>query len=76
MDICNHIFLHTAYADNSILFSNDELSAIEMIEVFDEFSLLFGKCEVAGIGAVKGVKMALCEMESITFFSDSRNTFF
>ena len=44
--------------------------------MFDKFSLFSGlkinntKCEIAGIGVKKGVKMALCGMECISLTDD------
>ena len=51
-------------------------STTELIKMFDKFSLFSGlkisnaKCEVAGIGVRKGVKMALCGMECINLTED------
>ena len=48
-----------------------------MMNVFDQFSLFTGlrpnksKCEVAGRRVLKGLKMALCEIKTVT--SDSIN---
>ena len=48
-----------------------------MMNVFDQFSLFTGlrpnksKCEVAGRGVLKGLKMALCGIKTVT--SDSIN---
>ena len=62
-------------------FFNDELSVIEMMKAFDKFSPFSGlrpnksRCQVAGMGVLKGKKM-----ESINLRSDSRknvkNAFF
>ena len=47
-----------------------------MIKTFDKFSLFSGlkinnaKCEIAGIGVKKGVKMALCGMVCIDLTED------
>ena len=54
-------------------FFNDELSVIEMMKAFDKFSPFSGlrpnksRCQVAGMGVLKGKKM-----ESINLRSDSR----
>ena len=54
----------------------NEKSATEVIKTFEKFSLYSGlkinnaKCEIAGIGVKKGVKMALCGMECIDLRSD------
>ena len=47
----------------------DEKSVTELMKTVDIFSIFSGlkpnksKCEVAGLGALKGVKIALCGME-------------
>ena len=63
VDICNHAVLYRGYVDDFIFFLNDELSLIEMMEVFDEFFLWR---TLAGTVVLKEVKMALCGMESIS----------
>ena len=51
------------------LFIKNDKSATEVIKTLKKFSLYSGfkinnaKCEIAGIGVKKGVKMALCGME-------------
>ena len=52
-------------------FLKDKESSIEVMKAFDIFSSFSGlkpnkcKCEVAGIGALKGTKKALCSMKCI-----------
>ena len=47
----------------------DEKSVTELMKTVDIFSIFSGlkpnksKCEVAGLGALKGVKIALCGIE-------------
>ena len=71
LNICNDIFLYTTYADDTTFFLKDKASLIEVIKPFDIFSSFSGlkpkkyKCEVAGMGALKEVKMALCGMKCI-----------
>ena len=71
LNIFNHTFLHTAYADDTTFFLSNQQSVTEVIKAFEQFSLFSGlkpnksKCEVAGIGALKGVSVALCGMECI-----------
>ena len=61
----SHTFLYSAYADDTTFFLRNEKSATEVIKTFDKFSLYSGiiinnaKCEIAGIGVKKGVKMTL-----------------
>ena len=67
-NIFNHTFLYKAYTDDTF-FLKDKESLIEVMKVFDIFSSFSdlkpnkSKCDVAGIGALKGVKMALCGMK-------------
>ena len=71
-----HTFLYSAYADDTTFFLRNEKSATEVIRTFDKFSLFsglkvnYGKCEIAGIGIKKGVKMALCGMNCIDLTED------
>ena len=66
LDIFKNSFLYTAYADDTTFFLEDKQSVTEVMNTFDKFSLFSGlkpnrsKCEIAGIGALKGVPMALC----------------
>ena len=72
----SHTFLYSAYADDTTFFLRNEKSATEVIKTFDKFSLFSGlkinnaKCEIAGIGVKKGVKMALCGMDCIDLTED------
>ena len=71
LTIFNNQFLYTAYADDTTFFLSDENSVMEVIQIFEHFSIFSGfkpnksKCEIAGIGVLKGVQMALCGMECI-----------
>ena len=63
--------LYTAYADDTTFFLKNKKSVEEVLFNFNEFSIFSGlkpnlsKCEIAGIGALKGVKVALCGMQCI-----------
>ena len=52
-------------------FLKDEKSAIKLMKTFDIFSTFCGlnpnrsKCKIAGLGALKGVKLALSGVECI-----------
>ena len=71
LNVFEKTFFYTAYADDTTFFLKDEKSVIEVIKIFDTFSMFSGlkpnksKCEIAGIGALKGVQVALCGMECI-----------
>ena len=76
LSLFDHEFLYTAYADDTTFFLTDEKSVKEVMKTFDCFSLFSGlkinrsKCEIAGIGTKKGVKMALCGMKSVNLKYD------
>ena len=71
LNIFESIFLYTAYADHTTFFLKDEKPVIELMKTFDIFSTFSGlkpnksKCEIAGLGALKGVKLALSGIEFI-----------
>ena len=73
----NHVFLYTAYADDSTFFVTDISSVKEIIccfSIFTQFSGLkpnLSKCEVAGIGSLKGVNVAVCGMRSVDLSKDT-----
>ena len=65
------MFLYSAYANDTAYFLSDEDSVIEVMEAVHKFSLVSDlkpnevKCEIAGIGVLKGVSLALCGMDCI-----------
>ena len=69
--------MYTAYADDTTFFLKDKESVKKVMNVFDTFSFCSGlkpnksKCEIAGIGVVKGLSMELCGMECIDFTKNS-----
>ena len=69
LNIFENTFLYTACVDDATFFLKDEKSVIELIKNFAIFSIFSGlkpnksKCEIAGLGALKGAKLALCGME-------------
>ena len=71
IELFQHEFLYTAYADDTTFFLKDKNSVILLFDVFRNFSLFSGlkpnksKCEIAGIGVLKGVQVALCGMQCI-----------
>ena len=71
LDIYGHNSLYTAYADDSSFIFKNKNSVIEAFKIFDEFSFFSElktnkeKCEVAGTGVKKGVKVALCGKKNI-----------
>ena len=74
-----HDFLYAAYDNDTTFFVKNRTSVIEILKVFNNifkknltiFLTISGlkpnkpKCEIAGIGALKGVRVALCGMQCI-----------
>ena len=64
-------FLFTAYADDTTLFLKDAQFIENLVQAFIIFSLFPGlkpnitKCKIAGIGAMKGVQVAVFGMKCI-----------
>ena len=77
LNIFENTFLYTAYADDTTFFLKDKKSVIELMKTFDIFSTFSGlkpnksKSEIAGLGALKRVKLALCGMECIDLMFDA-----
>ena len=75
--IFNHAFLYTAFADDSTFFLNDLLSVKNLVDTFKVFSLFsglnanFSKCEIAGLGSLKGVLEAVCSLKSINLTTNT-----
>ena len=71
LNVFGKIFLYTVYADDTLFFFKDKKSVIELMKTCDIFSTFSGlkpnksKCEIASLGVLEGVKLALCGMECI-----------
>ena len=71
INIFNHEYLYTAYADDVTFFITNKISlkyALNDIESFSNFSWLrpnLDKSKTAGIGVMKNVNVALCGMKNI-----------
>ena len=76
LDIFDKTFLYTAYAEGTTFFLKDTKSVIELMNIFNTFSKFSGlkpnksKCEISGIGALKGVQIAFCSMRCIDLVSN------
>ena len=77
LSVCNNDFLYTAYADDNACFFQNEKSTTEVLNNFDIISHFSGlkinksRCEVAGIGVMKGIKVALCGVESVNLLTSA-----
>ena len=75
--IFKYVFLYSAYVDDSTFFLQDILSVKERINSFNQFyhfSVLkasIGKCEIAGIGSLKGVTETVCGLKSVDLSNDT-----
>ena len=70
LDTEKYFYKH-AYANGTTLFFKDEKSVMELMKTFDIFSTFSGlkpsksKCEIADLGALKGVQLTLCGIKFI-----------
>ena len=78
LNILKHEFLYTAYADDrTTYFLKDRNSIIELMSELNTFSNFSGlkpnktKCEIAGIGVLNGVQVALCDMKHVNFNNET-----
>ena len=66
-----HQYLYTAYAEDTTFFLKDIVSVQNVFSLIDTFSKFSGlrpnikKCEIAGIGVLKNVNVALCGMKNV-----------
>ena len=71
LNIFGDTFLLSAYADDTTFFVQDIASIMLIFEIFGIFSTFSGfklnvsKCEVSGIGVLKGVKTTLCNVKNV-----------
>ena len=69
--------MYSAYADDTF-FVSGENSVIKVMNAFDRFFILSGlkptkeKCEIIGIGALKGVSLAVCLIDCIDLTKDQK----
>ena len=69
-------FIYTAYVDDTTFFLKNIESVINLLEIFKHFSQFSGlkqnksKCEIVGIGVLKGVQEALCGMRCVNLYED------
>ena len=77
IDLYDHSFLFTAYADDLTFFLKDIVSFRVLIDTFKLFSCFSGlkpnvnKCEIAGLGILKGVQEAVCGLQNIDLTNDA-----
>ena len=77
IEIFGHEYIYSSYADDTSFSLRDEESIRNTMQIINKFSCFSGlkpnvsKCEIAGIGILKGVHMALCGMKCINLTKNS-----
>ena len=77
LNIFDHLFLYTAYSDDTTFFLENKESIEELVKTFTLFSSFSGlkpnisKCEICGLGPLKGVEMAVCGMQTVDLTKDA-----
>ena len=77
INIFNHNFFYTAYADYIVFFLKDLDSIKNILEMLNQFYMVLGlcpnfsKCQIAGIGSLKAAKVALCGLKSLGLTKES-----
>ena len=77
LNIFNHEFFYTGYADDATFFLKDKISDFQSLNLFHDFSLVSGlspnttKCEMAGVGALKAVNVALCGLKCLNLTKET-----
>ena len=80
LNICEYFFLYLAYEDHATFILKNVSSVAEivsMIDYFSNFSKLksnISKYEIANIGALKGVNVAVCGLKPVDLTSDTVKT--
>ena len=70
LNVSNNAFLYTAYAEDTTFLQNEKsvteiLNNFTMISQFSGLKISKSKSEIARIGMMKGVKLALCGVECV-----------
>ena len=76
LNIFDHLFLYTAYADDTKFFLENKESIEELVKIFTLVSSFLGlehnisECKICGLGPLKEVEMAVCGMQSLDLTRD------
>ena len=77
LNIFDHLFLYTAYADDTTFFLENEEPIEKLVKTFTLFSSFLGlksnfsKCEICGLSPLKGMKMSVCSMQKVDLTKDA-----
>ena len=76
-EIFHKKFIYTSYADDTTFFLKNTKSVLNPLEIFKHFSQFSSlkpnksKLEIADIGVLKGVKVALCGIRCVNLYEDT-----
>ena len=79
INVFNHDFLYTEYADDKTFFLKYLDSVKNVLEMLNQLCMIsglrsnFSKCEIAGNGSLKDAKMAFCGPKSLDLTKESIN---
>ena len=85
LDIFEYSLLYSAYEDDATFFLKNKKSIMELLDTIDCFPIYFGlysnifKCNIAPVGALKGVQVAVCGLKyqlEIRYSENMRGSFF
>ena len=68
------MLLYTAYADDTPLFLKERIHFLIQFFLVSGLKLSTSKCEIAGIGTLKGVNLALCGKKYYNLMKETENT--
>ena len=71
IEIFNHEFLYTAYADYTNFFVKDLNLKLKLFYLDSGLRPNLSKCEIAGIGVLKDANVALCGLKSVNLTKES-----
>ena len=77
LNIFDHLFLYTAYVDDTTYFLENKESIEELVKTFTLFSSFSGlkpniaKYEICGLGPLKEVEIAVCSMQTVDLTKDA-----
>ena len=69
--------MYTACTNDNTFFLKNTKSVINLLEIFKHFPQISGlkpnksKCEIAGVGVLKGVKVAICGIRCVNLHEDT-----
>ena len=81
LKVFDYVFLYMTYTDDSMFFFKDLVSVKKLLDIVSYYSKYcglkpnFSKCEIAGIGSLKGVEVAACSIKCVNLKVSTIKTF-